>query len=167
MFTWCFSALCQFFTKSVDRPDANHLQIFSCVRPRPLDSGFLRPLVWSLSALCPRIWSPSESKLSNYLIKTNSKCVSRFLLINSPVTSDWLDKTWAFGSPSWKASGGSFVDVLLLSNGRMSLNVTDRFWKEKSEPGSWTVRLIRRPASQQESPPTPPSGFTPTWGQDE
>lgn len=45
----------QFFTASVGGLDAGLLQVFSSVRPRPLGSGLLRPLVWTLSALCPRV----------------------------------------------------------------------------------------------------------------
>lgn len=70
MFTWRCSAVRQFFTASVGGPDASHLQVFSSVRPRSLDSGFLRPLVWTLSALRPRIWSASESKSNSYLLKS-------------------------------------------------------------------------------------------------
>lgn len=56
----------QFFTQSLGGSDSRNLQIKGSVGPASLGSGFLRSLVWTLSALCPRVWGsgPGERPLS-------------------------------------------------------------------------------------------------------
>lgn len=50
----------QLFTQSVGGPDPRVLQLSGAVRSGSLGSGFLCPLVWTLSTLCPRVWGPSS-----------------------------------------------------------------------------------------------------------
>lgn len=156
----------QLFTKSVGGPDSRVLQVFSSVRARSLGSGLLCPMVWTMSTLCPGIWSPSSSKLSSFLTKM---CVARDFRCAASVSHSAARDARLLPRRLFEQLKVALwkLDLSMFSSHLIDVfYVTDRFWKEKFAQGSWTVRLINRPANQLESLPTQLSDFTHMWEQD-
>lgn len=58
---WMFSLsyllcrVCQLSAEGLGGPDPSHFQVTGSVWPGSLGPGLLRPLVWTLSTLCPGV----------------------------------------------------------------------------------------------------------------
>lgn len=92
----------QCFASSICGSDSRHLQVPSSVRSGSLGFGFLCPLVWTVSALCPRVWGRCSGEalclFVNCDIKHNKACLCREVPKDVCLTGRYLKGRFEQGS---------------------------------------------------------------------